>query len=202
MRTIPLIAILAIAVTIISCTNFDNKTVKKEKKITTEQTNTQSQTFNSDAFFQAAFDGNLTYIEKILAKGINVNITNTENRTALMLAAFNGHTDLVQLLLEKGANVNLVDNINRTALMFASTGPFNSTVELLLKHGAEPNKADSEENWTAVMFAAGEGQLEVIKTLVANGADLTMVDVDGESCYDFAVSKGYTEVATYLKAQE
>lgn len=201
-KTINLLVLILIVTHLISCSNSNKSSEKRINSNTTKLANTQSKQFNSDAFFQAAFDGNKAYIEKILLEGIDVNQRNTENRTALMLAAFNGHSEIVKVLLEKGANVNLVDNINRTALMFASTGPFNATVKLLLQYGAEPNIADAEENWTAVMFAAGEGQLEVIKTLAANGADLSMVDIDGESCVDFAVSKGHTEVANYLQSQK
>ena len=51
------------------------------------------------------------------------------------------------------------------------------------------------------MMAAAEGQLEVLKTLVAFGADLSMVDVDGESSLDFADSKGYSAVAEYIRSQ-
>ena len=49
------------------------------------------------------------------------------------------------------------------------------------------------------MMAAAEGQLKVVQLLVANGADLTMVDVDGESALDFAKSKGHQEVAAYIQ---
>ena len=51
------------------------------------------------------------------------------------------------------------------------------------------------------MMAASEGQLEVLKVLVSNGADLKMVDVDGESSLDFAKSKGHKAVADYIKTK-
>ena len=43
--------------------------------------------------------------------------------------------------------------------MYASSGPFTSTVSLLLNAGAKPNMTEKEQNWTAAMMAAAEGQL-------------------------------------------
>jgi len=119
-----------------------------------------------------------------------------------MLAAYNGNIEIVKLLIDKGADVNTTDEIGRTALMFASSGPFVNTVLTLLQAGAKPNLTDKEEDWTAAMMAAAEGQLEVLKTLVAFGADLKMVDIDGESSLDFASSKGHSAVVEYIKSQQ
>lgn len=85
--------------------------------------------------------------------------------------------------------------------MFAATGPFVPTVEALLKAGSEPNRTEDQENWTAVMMAASEGQLEVLKVLMANGDDLKMVDIDGESVLYFAKANGHSEVVGYMESQ-
>ena len=151
--------------------------------------------------FQAALDGNIQVVKEALLNGFAPNSVDEDKRTAIMLAAYNGHTVIVKLLIDEGADVNFTDNINRTALMYGSSGPFTETVLALLQAGAKPNLVEKEENWTAAMMAASEGQLEVLKTLVAHGADLTMVDVDGESSLDFASSKGHSAVADYIKTQ-
>ncbi len=117
-----------------------------------------------------------------------------------MLAAYNGNNEIVKLLINRGGDVNLTDEIERTALMYASTGPFVNTVTTLLEAGAEPNLIEKEENWTAAMMASAEGQLEVLKTLIAYGADLNMVDIDGESSLDFASANGHTAVVEYIKS--
>jgi len=191
---------LIILVTIISaCGNSKPKgkaeTVSSEKVETVEKP-----MVNMDQFFNAALEGDMVFIQNSLDQGVNVNAIDPDQRTALMLAAFNGHQPIVKLLLDKGADVKMVDNVNRTALMFASTGPFNATVVELINAGSDVNATDNHENWTPVMFAAGEGQLEVVKTLVANGADISMLDVDGESALDFAKSRGHQSVAAYLQS--
>ncbi len=52
------------------------------------------------------------------------------------------------------------------------------------------------------MTAAVEGQLDVLKTLIAYGADLDMVDIDGESSLDFASLDGHTAVVEYIESKE
>jgi ankyrin repeat protein len=185
------------------CTSSCN--TKSTKTSDANNTNTTAAdsvpTFDNDLIMQSALDGEIEIIENALNKGFNANSTDINKRTPLMLAAYNGHNKIVELLLAKGADVNLTDTIHRTALMFASTGSFAPTVTTLLEAGAKPNMVDNEEKWTAAMMASAEGQLEVLKVLVAHGADLKMVDIDGESSLDFAKSKGHTAVYDYIKTQ-
>jgi len=197
---------MAIAIMCISVACNSPKTSKE----TTHQAKTNnkleverpdSSSIDMAQFFQCALEGNLDQLSAAIDNGVDVNAYDENKHTALMLAAYNGHHHIIKLLIEKGANISLVDGVNRTALMFASTGPFTQAVEVLIKAGADVNSIDNEEKWTPVMMAAAEGQLDVVKVLVSNGADLKMVDIDGESSLDFAQSNGHTEVANYIKSQ-
>lgn len=177
-------------------TNKD-KQVEKASKIH----ETEAHMPNMDQFFQSAFEGNIGVIRDAIRKGVDVNSLDDNKRTALMLAAYNGHEGIVRLLIEKNADVDLVDGSNRTALMFASSGPFNSTVVELLNANADMNVVDNVEHWTALMFAASEGQMVVVQTLIAKGADLSLKDIDGESAYDFALANQHPEVAEFIKSK-
>ncbi|WP_066631903.1 ankyrin repeat domain-containing protein [Labilibacter marinus] len=194
-------AILLITSIVSSCNTKSNKKEATDTVVADKTEIKAEKVFDIPFIMESALEGNIATIKGALDNGYNANSIDENKRTAIMLAAYNGHTSIVDLLIEKGADVNLVDNINRTALMYASTGDFVPTVLSLLEAGANPNMVDNEESWTAVMMAAAEGQLEVVKTLVAHGADLSMVDVDGESSLDFANSKGHKAVAEYIKAQ-
>lgn len=176
------------------------KSVEKDQPKPIEQ-QTTAPNINMATYFDAALNGNIEPVQNAIVKGVDMEARNENGYTALMLASYNGHHHIIKLLLENGAEIDAVDGLNRTALMFASTGPFAPAVDLLIKAGANVNAIDSHENWTPVMFAAGEGQLEVIKLLVANGADLSKVDIDGESALDFAKANGHAETANYLQSQ-
>jgi len=148
----------------------------------------------------AALEGQFEVIENLLREDINVNAADPDGRTALMLSAFNGHSGIVALLINKGAETALVDGFGRTALHYASTGPFLPTVEFLLKNGADPNVVDSEEHFTALMFAAAEGHIDVVKILLEYHADPSLKDIDGDTAESFARQNGHEEVADLLES--
>ena len=52
------------------------------------------------------------------------------------------------------------------------------------------------------MFAASEGQLDVVKILLANGADASLKDIDGDNAEAFARQKGHVAVAEYIKKED
>ncbi|VGO21704.1 ankyrin repeat domain-containing protein [Pontiella sulfatireligans] len=149
---------------------------------------------------EAALYGKLDTINKALAQGYTADARDPENRTALMYAAFNGQTAVVAKLLDVGADINAQDNTGSTALMFASSGPYSETVQLLLDRGAKINMVDNNEHFSALMWAAAEGQASVVELLLKNKADTTLQDVDGDTAESFAAKAKHYDVVKILKA--
>jgi len=158
----------------------------------------------SQAFFDAALNGDIQTVESELAAGVDVNAAslNGQNQTVLMLAAYNGHTKLVEMVIERGGKVNHLDSTNRTALMYCSSGPFPETVQLLIARGANVNLVDNNEGWTALMFAAAEGLAPNVKILLENGADTKPKDIDGDTAASFAAQNGHQQVADMINAHK
>ena len=169
---------------------------KKPTPLPVKKTKTATQ-----AFFDAALNGDIQTVEAELAAGVDVNAAslNGQNQTVLMLAAYNGHTELVEALIDRGGKVNHLDSVNRTALMYCSSGPFPETTELLLDNGADVNIIDNNEKWTALMFAAAEGQVDNVKLLLEHGADWKLKDIDGDTAASFASKGGHTHVAKIIE---
>lgn len=154
-----------------------------------------------EMLLQAALEGDTEIIRAMIEQGVSFNKVDADESTALMYAAYNGHSAIVELLLEKGMEVDRRNTKGQSALLFASTGPFPETVKLLLDHGANPNLTDYLEHFTPLMHAAAEGNLEVLKLLLAAGAKASMKDVDGDDARSFALQGGHTSVVAYLDAQ-
>ncbi|KAK1833422.1 ankyrin [Podospora conica] len=100
---------------------------------------------------------------------------NDAHQTALMLAAAAGHTDVVHFLCERGAPVLRADARGRDAIMEAALHGHDTAVQILLTFapgGAEEAlaRADVDGN-TALHFASSNGNLLVLRTLLAAGAD-------------------------------
>jgi ankyrin repeat protein len=73
-------------------------------------------------------------------------------------------------------------------------------VELLLGKGASVNLRDTPEQFTALMFAAAEGHVKVVRLLLEHGADPSLKDADGDTAESFATQKGHPDVVEILKA--
>lgn len=79
------------------------------------------------SLFQAVRNNNLTQLDWILSKDVNVNFLKFKrysfhlggkiHYTALMEAAYYGHLDCVKKLIENGANPNIKNDFNQTALL-------------------------------------------------------------------------------------
>ncbi len=157
--------------------------------------------FTAEDMRTAALQGNLDVVQQCVTQGIDIEEADQLDRTALMFASFNGHTEIVGFLIEKGADVQKQNSEGRSSLMFASSGPFPETVQLLLENGSDPNAKDSIEGWTPLMYAAAEGNIEVIEVLLDYDADVTLQDTDGETATDFARNNGHSEVVALLESQ-
>jgi uncharacterized protein len=101
---------------------------------------TTSNDINAD-FIKAAFSGNLQEVERLLAKGADVNAKRDNGTTALIGASIEGHQEVVEFLLAKEANVDAkVYFFGRTggatACDLASQKGHQEIVKLLIRAGA------------------------------------------------------------------
>jgi len=101
---------------------------------------------------------------------------NEKHQTALLLAARAGHTEIVHFLCEHDpSSVLRCDSEGRDAIMEASLGGHDTVLQILLTYvpgGAADavQRADLQGN-TALHFASSNGNLLVLRTLLAAGAD-------------------------------
>ena len=115
-------------------------------------------------------------VARVLDAGANVN-TVVERSTALHMASMNGADDIVALLLARGADVNAVDVNGWTPLQVATHHRHVAVVARLLDAGANVNTA--VEGSTALHMASVSGADDVVALLLARGAVVNAVDVNG-----------------------
>ncbi len=124
--------------------------------------------------------------------------------TALHLAVFFGQPETARLLLQAGANVlarttNALDNHPLHAAVAGSNVETRlASAELLLNAGAAVNGRQSG-GFTALMAAAQNADTDLLRLLLAHGADPSIRDDQGRTAADIAVSAGHTEVAAQLQ---
>jgi ankyrin repeat protein len=176
----------------------------------------------------AALNGSAAMIEKLVKAGADPNAPMTkEGDTALMMAARNGKTDAIRVLLDNGASVNTKETWGgTTALMWAVSEGHLDAARILLERGADVNSRsyyvpaangrgfegrlpvnagpdqtvqEYATGWlTPLMFAARQGDLEITRLLVENGADVNGVSGDGKNALALAIFNGNYAVASFL----
>ena len=141
----------------------------------------------------AVLNSNAACVKALLEQGADPNITDRTGNTALMLAV--ADPAKLKLLLERGAPVNAVNGAGRSALLLAAAQRRAlPAVKVLLSKGARVNQQD-ENGYTALLWIARQGDVETLRLLLAQGADIqarvkkgTVALENGANALDLACS--------------
>ena len=110
--------------------NYDNLTGISNKK----DPRLQSMANEGDlitTMIMAASKGDLTAIQRLIARGASIDAPDYDGRTPLHLAAAEGQEHVVQLFIEHGAQLSPVDRWGGTPLQDAEKGNHKKIVSLL-----------------------------------------------------------------------
>lgn len=115
--------------------------------------------------------GSVAMMRALLPAKPDLTIRNRYGGISLIPACERGHVDYVREVLKTGIKVDHVNNLGWTGLLEA----------VILGDGSEPYQ-------------------EIVKLLLAAGADPELADKDGVTALQHAETKGQTEVARILRA--
>jgi ankyrin repeat protein len=136
-------------------------------------------------------------ISRLLDSGIKPTITDDAGVPVLLLATLFGDAADVDEMLNRGADPNQTDNVGATALMWAM--PDIGKVRRLIARGADVNARSSNLGRTPLLVAAGyPGTVDVLKLLLANGANLHAKDAAGFTALGIAMTSADVEVVRFL----
>jgi len=169
----------------------------------------------------SAREGDVESARLLVAAGADVNAPASDGKDALGLAIFNGNYELASFLIDGKAQVNRADTqgftplfwaVDRRNMETAPNFPWMVTadplplIRKLLEAGADPNalvnntprarmRAGSPRIVfaTALMRAAFSGDLELVKLLLAKGADPGVVSKDNETVLEAAAALGFIQ---------
>lgn len=145
----------------------------------------------------AAQDGTEESLEiiRMLGKaGAELNASNAAY-TPLTYAVEQGNTKLVRTLLEAGANPSKPSTSGRTPLSAASSNPEIFTI--LLEAKADPNGKNGSDE-TPLAEAIYNNQIDMVKLLLAAGADTSKAGPNGSSALEYAKSQYHEDIVALL----
>ena len=106
-------------------------------------TSIQDRQGGGTAIIRATDNGNISMVEMLLDRGVDVAETDLLGRGILHAAAVSGHTDIAELVIEKGLSINIKDKMGRTPLHDAGRFGNVATIQRLLELGADVRHEDS-----------------------------------------------------------
>jgi ankyrin repeat protein len=120
----------------------------------------------------AAARGDREAVKTLLKKAADVNAAQGDGMTALHWAAMNGDVELSEMLIYAGANVRATTRLGTyTPLYLASQQGHAKVIQSLVKAGADV-KAGTPNGTTPLMVAAASGDVDSVRTLLDNGAEI------------------------------
>lgn len=145
----------------------------------------------------AATKGDLEAVKLQISQGADINSRHEHGTTPLMAAVQSRNSAVVHYLLEQGAETDVRDD-NGTPLLFHIVYYDDPNLMLdFLQHGADPNMV-SHRLSTPLMQAAAENKLDLVKLLLAYGANCTIRDIYGNIALHYALIKEREQIARLL----
>lgn len=135
-------------------------------------------------FLSAVVAGDVDAVKKELGNGADVNAEAAcvKGMTAVALATINPDTTILSMLVAKGANVNVSsDTVAQTPIRIAVGTSNLAAFKILADAGADLTVKDDGYSLLhrAAQFKKTDDSLEIIKLLLAKGADINAVTDEG-----------------------
>lgn len=155
----------------------------------------------------AAYAGQAQALRALAQAGADMNALEGQAYDAVTIAAVMDRPGLMSLAIELGNDPGLVTSpYDGTALIAAAHLGHGEVVRRLIEAGA-PLDHVNNLGWTALIEAVvlgdgGADHQEVVRLLVAAGADRSLGDRDGVTPLEHAEARGFSAIAALLSQQQ
>jgi ankyrin repeat protein len=179
----------------VACTNADLALV--EMLLNAGVPATSADPSGETALMTAARAGKPEVVKLLLDRGADVNAhESVRGQTALMWAVAQSHKSVVQMLIARGADVNAKSTV------FPVTGP--QPVNQAGKFGAGAGIIKQRApvvpvgGFSALLYAAREGNREMAELLLASGADILQREAAETNALILAIVNGHYDLALFF----
>lgn len=149
-------------------------------------------------------EANLDIVQFLIQNGADVTYRKKDGKDALyQLAIARGsvpHTEaILDLLVQNGGKLSYAYNRGTLLNEAAFAGNKKVISHLLTTYEMDCNVGASQRTALIHYCLSYRPTIETIQLFLDCGADKTRIDEDGKTAYDYAVERGYTDVAELLK---
>ena len=154
-----------------------------------------------NALWISIYEENVNAIAGLGTINFNLDMRDEDHpllETALMFACRNLKSNSVSAMLSAGASLVKKDEVGRTAVHVTFETEDTDTINAVISHpDLNPDTRDLN-NVTILMVAADYGLINVVNTLISEGASVLAKDLSGLTALMYASRKGYTNIIAAL----
>ncbi|KAF7114912.1 hypothetical protein CNMCM5793_000682 [Aspergillus hiratsukae] len=161
-------------------------------------------TYRNTALSYAVENGHEGVVRILLDQpGVNVNPWNKYRETPLLRAIKNGYHDITKLLLaHKNINPSFCDAMHQNALILACKKGLEELFEILVsREGMDINSPDYWRK-TTVTYAAFHGHTNILRRLLALGAEADPMTGQGRTPLSYGAWAGKADIVELLLARD
>jgi ankyrin repeat protein len=154
------------------------------------------------ALVAATYGNRVEVARALIAGGADVNAQDDLRNSAFLLAGASGYLEILRLTLAAGADLKSTNRYGGTALIPACHYGHVETVRELLKTKIDIDHVNNL-GWTALLEAVilgdgGTAHTEIVRLLVAAGANVKIADRQGVTPLEHARQRNYRAIAEIL----
>jgi ankyrin repeat protein len=151
----------------------------------------------------AALGEHVDVARELIRAGADVDLQDDERNNPLLVCGENGNVALLRAVLEADPDLRRTNRFGGTALIPASDRGHVAMVRALLRTDIDVDHVN-RLGWTALLEAVilgdgGPAHQEIVRLLVAHGADVHIADRDRVTPLQHARRRGYAEIIEALE---
>ena len=147
------------------------------------------------ALFLAAQSGDAEVVKILVGSGAKIDMMDSENKTILAAVKAAGHTEVEKILIATSLQEKAAQTSSREIQQIKQLAPSAEALAALEKPSAVVRNTTGQ---TPLILACAKNELDKVKTLIAEGAEVNAKDFNGLSSLMFACSAGNLEVVDFL----
>lgn len=153
---------------------------------------------NESVVTLASWQGKLPLVKVLLQAKAKPDIKSNSNECGIIYSATGEHVEIAELLLDYGADPNSMNKGGANPLIAAADRNLVSLAKKLLEKGADPDVVTLQNRDTPLIFAAWKGHYEIVKLLIAAGANVNHRNNSYSNPFDYAIRHQHEDIAIEL----